>query len=180
MWSGDLLPFGALADRLPMIMVAHAEYPALERSVSHSSGPDFRPLPASLSPHLVTGLLKGKMSYGGLVLCDDLEMGAVLEDRTLEEATVAAVRAGCDLLLVCRRAENVQRAFDALLRESGRNAGFRTLLEKAAQKILRAKQMLLASRKPAPLADCERLRQEILDFTDKVSRSLEPLSPQQG
>jgi len=71
LWEQDLFPYRALASRLPMIMVAHAAYPSLERTFASPTGN----VPASLSPAIVSGLLKGRMGYGGLVLCDDLEMG---------------------------------------------------------------------------------------------------------
>ncbi|MBI4459369.1 MAG: glycoside hydrolase family 3 protein, partial [Acidobacteria bacterium] len=175
MWEEDLLPYRTLASRLPMVMVAHAGYPALEKAYALAPDNSTQPLPASLSPALVSGLLKGRIGYQGLVLSDDLEMGGVLENRSVGEAAVAALWAGCDLLLVCRRAENVREAFQTVLQEATRNPDFCALGEAAAQKVFRAKQTLKiaqSSGKNPPPVDWEGLRQEIHQFTAEVQRRL--------
>ncbi len=71
-------------------MTAHILIPALD---------DERP--ATLSPTIVDGLLKKKLGYGGLVLSDDLEMRAISGRYGIPEATVAAIAAGCDAVLMC-------------------------------------------------------------------------------
>ena len=174
MWEEDLLPFRTLASRLPMVMVAHACYPALEKAYALTPNDSSQPLPASLSPALVSGLLKGRLGYQGLVLSDDLEMGGVLEGRSVGEAAVAALRAGCDLLLVCRRAENVREALETVLQEATRNPDFCALGESAAQKVIRTKQTLRitqASGETLPV-DWESLRQQIHQLTAEVHRRL--------
>ncbi|MBI3895305.1 MAG: glycoside hydrolase family 3 protein [Acidobacteria bacterium] len=174
MWEQDLLPYRTLASLLPMVMVAHAWYPALEAEHSLAPGTSSQPLPSSLSPALVSGLLKSRIGYSGLVLSDDLEMGGVLENRSVGEAAVAALRAGCDLLLVCRRAEYVHDAFEAVLQEATRDSEFCGLAETAAQKILHAKQALgiVPTHGVTPPVDWEGLRQEINQFTAEVHQRL--------
>lgn len=162
LWEHDLLPYRSLAARLPMVMVAHAAYPALEPDAA---------LPASLSRRIVTGLLKGKIGFEGLVLSDDLEMGGVLEGRTVGEAAVAAVAAGCDMLLVCRRAEYVQAAFQAIVRRAERDSVFRTTVEQAAEKVIRARQTLLKVPTSQP-ASIGALRTEIRTLTAEIERRL--------
>lgn len=56
-------------------------------------------LPASLSPDWVTGVLRGQLGYKGVVVSDDLEMGAIRKRFTLEQTVVHAVEAGMDVLL---------------------------------------------------------------------------------
>ena len=172
-WEEDLLPYRALAASLPMIMVAHAWYPALEKEFAIPGTPSSDPIPASLSPALVTGLLKGKIAYGGLVVSDDLEMGGVLEGCGLGVAAVRAIRAGCDILLVCRRAECVREAVDAVLSEASRDSGFRSLVGFAAQKILRAKETLGVNqrRKNMPSPNWDDLRMAIRSFTADVEKA---------
>ena len=175
MWETDLVPFRTLASQLPMIMVAHACYPELERALA-PAGADVSPLlPASLSPNLVSGLLKERIGFAGLVLSDDLEMGGVLEGRSIEEAAVAALRAGCDVLLVCRKADNVRRVYEALQQEAERNPEFRFLVEKAAQKVLRARQTLLPPRQPGGgerFSDWDALRRDIRQLTTEIQQRL--------
>jgi beta-N-acetylhexosaminidase len=171
LWEQDLFPYRKLAARLPMVMVAHAAYPSLHPGSSKIDSKQL--LPASLSRNIVSGLLKGRIGYKGLVLSDDLEMEGALEGRTIGEAAVTAVRAGCDMLLVCRHAANVRAAFEAVLREAEHDPDFRTVAEAAAQKVLRTRQRL----QPALLAestrsDWEGLRGEIRELTAEVQRRL--------
>ena len=87
--SGRETPSGR-AEAVPAVMVAHILMTQLD--------PD---LPASLSPAVVTDLLRGKLGFGGVVFTDDLTMGAITQNYGLGEAAVLAVEAGCDMLLVC-------------------------------------------------------------------------------
>ena len=87
----ELVPFRAAIEAgVASIMTAHILIPALD--------PD---RPATLSPAIVTGLLKERLGYGGLVLSDDLEMRAIAGRFGINEATVGAVAAGCDAVLMC-------------------------------------------------------------------------------
>ena len=83
----ELIPSGAAA----AVMTTHAFYPALDAE-----------RPATFSAEIV-GLLKNEMGFGGAVMTDDLEMGAIARNYDLGEAAVLAVAAGHDLALVCRR-----------------------------------------------------------------------------
>ena len=82
------------------MMVAHAQYPALE--------PDG--LPASLSHRIVTGLLREELGFRGLVMTDDLDMGAILNHYSLEETIRLAITAGNDLAMICHRVEALPEA----------------------------------------------------------------------
>jgi beta-N-acetylhexosaminidase len=95
----------AVAAGVAGVMVCHAAYAALD--------PD---CPASLSPLVVDQLLRREMGFGGLILSDDLEMGAIVADLTPAQAAVRAYQAGSDLLLICRRAEYALEALDELVR----------------------------------------------------------------
>jgi len=100
----DLLPFRrAVAARIPCIMTAHVLYPALDRSS-----------PASLSFPIVTGILRRALGFRGVIVSDDLEMGAVAQRLSPEDAAVRAVAAGTDMLLVCADLGVAERARDGL------------------------------------------------------------------
>ncbi|HWP83755.1 MAG TPA: beta-N-acetylhexosaminidase [Terriglobia bacterium] len=178
LWNEDLLPFRRLADVLPMIMVAHAAYPALEKALAPDTAPPERPIPASMSPGIVSGLLRGRIGYRGLVVCDDLEMGGAVEGRTIEAAAITAVLAGCDLLLVCRSADKAERVVRALAREAGNHTSFRQTVAQAAQRIARLKQTLAAKTAPASesLEDWGALQEAIGRLRSEVSARLRPRS----
>lgn len=89
----DLAPFEALAARADAVMAGHAVYPALDPAA----------LPATLSRALATELLRRRLGYRGALLSDDLEMGALAPHGELPERGEAALAAGCDGLLFCRR-----------------------------------------------------------------------------
>lgn len=102
----DLYPFQqAMIEGIEMLMTAHVLYPVLDPE-----------LPATVSPKIITGLLRQQMHYEGVAVTDDLEMGAVVRHATVEQAAVNALNAGADLLLVCHKIELAIAARDACLR----------------------------------------------------------------
>ena len=90
-------------------MVAHAAYPQVTGDST----------PASLSKKWMSGILRKKIGYRGLIITDDLDMGGVLAAASIEEAAVETLRAGADMFLVCQKEESVRRAFEAVL-QAGR------------------------------------------------------------
>ncbi len=75
-----------------MIMAAHV-------TLEHHAGTDFGPLPASLNPKLLTGLLRNELGWQGVIATDDLNMGAISSHYSLSESIYLAVEAGADLLI---------------------------------------------------------------------------------
>ncbi|GAG10767.1 unnamed protein product, partial [marine sediment metagenome] len=87
-----LTPFaGAIEANVSAIMSSHAVYPDLEPGI-----------PATLSRKIMADLLREKMHFDGLIISDDLEMGAITKERGLPEGAADAFEAGIDLLLICK------------------------------------------------------------------------------
>jgi len=89
------------------MMICHGWYPCFEPKRT----------PASLSYHVVTELLREEMDFEGLIMTDDLDMGAILNGYGLEETIRLAVAAGNDLAMICHRIpeiENVHRILGTL------------------------------------------------------------------
>lgn len=103
--SEDLFPFRETLPKAAAVMVAHAHYPFWDPT----------PLPASCSKKIVQGVLREELAYSGLVVADDLEMGAVTNTGGAVAAGVAALAAGCDMLLVCRSRARMQEVRDQLV-----------------------------------------------------------------
>ena len=103
----ELVPFRkAIAGGVASIMTAHVLYPALDEA-----------RPATLSRSIVTELLRGELGFNGIIATDDMSMAAISGDRSLESATVGAIRAGCDLVLLCTPdVEGQVRAIEAVIR----------------------------------------------------------------
>lgn len=125
----EMVPFrAALAAGLGAVMTSHILFPALDPT-----------LPATLSPAILTGLLREQMGFDGLVITDDLEMLGIADHWGAGEAAVLAVEAGADLLLCCHTYDT-QREIVAALSEaaaSGRLSPAR--LEASLVRIARAK-----------------------------------------
>ena len=107
----ELVPFRALAGELDSVMVCHANYPCLD--------PQDSTLPASLSRRVITDLLRGELGFGGLVITDDLDMGAVLNGFALEDTLRLALGAGADMAMICHRVDHLDEAKAFLERAPG-------------------------------------------------------------
>ena len=109
----DVAPYARLMERLDVIMVGHGHYPAFDAEKLR---------PASLSHTIITNLLRGQLGFTGLVLTDDMDMGAISQFGSIEQAVVEAFNAGADIMLVCHNAERMLAAHEALTKavESGR------------------------------------------------------------
>lgn len=87
----ELEPFrAAIAADVAALMMAHVSYPALDDAT-----------PATLSSRVVTDVLRRELGFTGLIATDDMEMGAIAKYYGAVDASVQAVVAGCDMLLLC-------------------------------------------------------------------------------
>ena len=78
-------------------------------------------LPGTFSPTILRNLLRAQLGFDGVIITDDLEMGAVVERYSQADAPIAALQAGADLLLVCNDVENMHLTADVVL--DGLNRG---------------------------------------------------------
>jgi beta-N-acetylhexosaminidase len=106
-----LPPFrAAMKQGVSAVMTSHALYPALD--------PEY---PGTLSHRIVTGLIRKQLGFDGLVVTDDLEMGAIKRGWGVAAGAAAAFAAGCDILLICKDQgavlEGMARLRNCLLRE---------------------------------------------------------------
>lgn len=100
--DSDLAPFRAVLPDCDSVMTCHAHYPCFD-----SARPRW---PASLSENIITNFLRGDLGYGGLVMTDDLDMGAILNEVTFEDTIKHAINAGNDLAMICHRIDMVEEA----------------------------------------------------------------------
>ncbi len=140
----ELAPFrAAVKAGVPLIMTAHILYPALD--------PDY---PATLSHKILTGLLREKMGYDGLIVTDDMGMRAIADRWGAGEAAVRAVEAGADLVLVGRGGGTADEVYQALNQAiaSGRISSQRRQVTAARLAAARAR-----TNPPAPEPDWKEL-----------------------
>jgi beta-N-acetylhexosaminidase len=125
----ELPPFRAVLPSVGAVMSAHVLFPALDPS-----------WPASLSPVFLTRLLRDELSYDGLVMTDDTgAMAAITANYAPGPASVQAIAAGSDLVMVVGDANRQAQAYEALLDAARRNALTPQRIDASVRRILRAK-----------------------------------------
>jgi beta-N-acetylhexosaminidase len=125
----ELQPFRAAIDAdVAAIMTAHIIYPAFDAD-----------RPATLSPTILTDLLRKELGFDGLLITDDMEMKAIDDRYRSGEAAVMAVEAGADIVMVLWTPAKQIEVFDALLSaiKSGRISQAR--LDQSIERILKSK-----------------------------------------
>jgi beta-N-acetylhexosaminidase len=121
----ELRPFAAaVAANIPALMTAHVIFEPLD--------PVY---PATMSRAVLHGLLRQQMRYDGLVITDDLEMRAIADHYSIEEAVVRGLNAGVDQFLCCHTAELAQRAIEAVVHAVERGTVSRETLTSANRRI---------------------------------------------
>ena len=107
------------------IMVSHAMYPQLD--------PDH---PSSLSKVIITDWLRKDMGYNGVVVTDDMDMGALAKHYTFGDMAVQSILAGSDILLVCHEYEHMQEAYNGLMKAVKEGRISKDRLDESVKRIL--------------------------------------------
>jgi beta-N-acetylhexosaminidase len=167
LFERDLFPYRATFEHFGdsvAVMAGHAAYPNIDLQETDQNG---KLLPSSLSFSIVTGLLRNQLNFNGLVISDDLEMGAILKNYGIADACVMAIDAGVDMLAICADADRIVEGYNTVLDtvKSGRIA--RTRLDESLERIERMRKQL---RQPLPF-DPDRLAaiaDEIAEFNSQL------------
>jgi len=160
LWSQDMAPYRELCNALPMIMVSHAAYP--DTQGKHH--------PASVSPFWINTVLRKRIGYRGIIFSDDLEMGGILKFMSMEEAAIAAIRAGMDVIEICHSPDLIMRAYEAIIGEAERSTSFRNLLIRRARHVARRRAALFSAGAPKALSasQFEALRTRTHRFSERI------------
>jgi beta-N-acetylhexosaminidase len=131
MRATHLPPFlQAVSTGVDAIMTSHPLYPRLDPSG----------VPATFSRRIVEDYLRGEVGFRGVIVSDDLEMGAIRELTTIGDAAIRATAAGHDLLLVCHTEGAQREAAEALVQAYRSGALPRASLESAAGRVRRLRE----------------------------------------
>jgi len=107
--SCDLPPFAAaIRAGVAGVMTSHTVYPQLDAEQ-----------PATLSPRILGGVLREELGYDGMVVTDDLEMGAIENEGTVADAVLTSFLAGADMLLICHEHSKIIAAYELLSKAVG-------------------------------------------------------------
>ena len=142
LWQRELVPYRFLVrEGVPAIMTGHLAFP--EVTGNHES--------ASLSAAFVSGLLRDRLGFTGIVITDDLEMdGAVEAAGSPAQAALAALAAGSDLVMISHTPAWQRRAWELARQRMREDAGFRRLIREAAQRVLEGKRVAFTAAPVGP------------------------------
>lgn len=144
-------PFAALKNKMDSMMMGHAYYPQLDNSG----------LPSSLSKFFIQDVLRNEWNYQGMIMSDDLDMGAIVNQYSLGQAAAMSIESGSDLILLCHRVHLIEEAAQEIEKLS------RDLLQDRIKRILFYKNKFRAT--PAfSLSAFQALNDEILELRTKV------------
>ena len=125
----DIYPFKKIINEIDnnhfFVMVTHIKYPAYDKDN-----------PASISPIIIQDLLREQLGFKGIVVTDDLEMGAVNKYFTYEDLGYRAIDSGADLLLVCHTLENQKKVFNGILNAVNTNKLSEERIDESVKRIL--------------------------------------------
>jgi beta-N-acetylhexosaminidase len=129
--SFELFPFKkAIENDVAAIMTSHVFFPAFEKTEN---------LPITLSKAVLTDLLRDELKFKGLVITDDLEMGAITESFGIAQAALDSFMAGADQLLICHTLDQQRLAAERVLKEIESNSRAGQRLEESLERITNAK-----------------------------------------
>jgi beta-N-acetylhexosaminidase len=130
----DIYPFKKIIDEQDnhtfFVMVTHIKYPAYD-AVN----------PASTSPTIINNLLRKQLGFQGVVVTDDLEMGAVSKYTSYRELGVKSIKAGADLLLVCHTIQAQKEVYNGILAAANSKQLSIQQIDEAVKRVLRYKLM---------------------------------------
>jgi beta-N-acetylhexosaminidase len=133
----DLIPFEAgIRSSVCGVMLSHIFYTKLDPR-----------WPASLSRQIANTLLRKHMGYDGLVLTDDLDMGAIIKHYDIQSAIHQILAADIDLALICHKGPNIEIAYEEVLKEITGDLELRQRGIESVDRIMRAKRRFLGLKK---------------------------------
>lgn len=128
--SFELVPFSqAIANNVDAIMLAHILLPKIDQDY-----------PASFSEAIISDVLRKELNYDGVVITDDMTMGAIVENYNLGEAAVKSIQAGSDIVLVCHDFAKEEAVLKAILEaaETGKISPAR--IDESVYRVLKLKE----------------------------------------
>ncbi|WP_410511143.1 beta-N-acetylhexosaminidase [Paenibacillus sp. BR2-3] len=154
----EWLPFqAAIQAQAEAVMVAHILFPKID--------PD---KPASLSKVIIGKQLRGEMGYQGVVITDDLTMGAIIKHFDLAAAAIDTIKAGSDILLVAHGYDNEKLVYNQILQSVKNGSISESRIDESVYRILSLKSKYDLSDKPLPVPDLTSLNQDIREWRKQI------------
>lgn len=149
--SFELKPFqAAIENKADAVMIAHILMKAIDPNN-----------PASISKAVITDLLRNRMGFTGVVITDDMTMGAIIENYKIGNAVVKSVDAGSDIILVCHGVENQMNAINALKTSVKNGSITEERLNDSVYRILKLKERYTISDNKITSVNVDEINQKI-------------------
>ena len=115
----------ATHDEHPMIMVNAVKVPSIDANQ-----------PVSLSKPMITDWLRKELGFDGVVITDDIEVGAAIAGMSIEDYAVRTINAGSDMVIVCRHTKHIKAVHDALTQAVANGTISEVRLDEAVRRIM--------------------------------------------
>ncbi len=133
MQTTDLLPFkAAIEHNVAGIMLSHIRYPKMDAQ-----------WPASLSAIIAHDLLRKQMGYHGVIMTDDLDMGAIKKHYDIKTVLRQILSADIDIALICHKGPDIENAFEEILDAQNRSRSIKAKGMKSLERIMKLKRKYL-------------------------------------
>lgn len=148
----ELIPFNdAIKNGAEVVMVGHILLPEIDPTY-----------PSSMSYELITNILREKLKFEGVVITDDMTMGAILDNYKIGEAAVESVKAGNDIVLIAHDYVNIKEAINSILLAVNEGQISEERINTSVERILLLKEKYKLSNERVDRVNIEELNQTIV------------------
>ncbi|MFG6150281.1 beta-N-acetylhexosaminidase [Halobacillus sp. B23F22_1] len=155
----ELVPFKkAISEGADVSMIAHILLPQIDKKS-----------PASMSKEVITGMLRDDYNFDGVIITDDLTMGAITEHYSVADAAVQSVKAGGDLLLVAHNPALVVTVFEELKAAVDSGEISEERINESVERIIHLKEKYQLSDDKTPDPDFQPINEKVEEILEKVS-----------
>lgn len=153
----ELVPFAkAIKEGTDGVMIAHILLPAIDEVY-----------PATLSKKVISDILRAEMKFDGIVITDDMTMGAIIENYDIGDAAVKSVLAGTDIVLVCHGYENQMKVIESLKSAVSNGIITEEALNDHVYRVLKLKQKYKLNDENIETVDIEGINRKINELLTK-------------
>jgi len=159
MESLELIPFTrAIEKDVDAIMVAHILFTQLDKEN-----------PGTLSHKVITELLREELSFDGVVISDDMTMGAIVDNYSIEEAAYRFLKAGGDIVLICHEYENQHKALNRIKEEVEKGNISEEELDEKVYRIIKLKMKYALKDMPVEYYDVATVNFHVKELLNKIN-----------
>ena len=154
----EFVPFKkAIEEKVPAIMVSHILLPNVDDTN-----------PASMSKTIITDILRKDLKFDGVVVSDDMTMGAITNDYDISEACIKAINAGTDLLLVCHGYDNEVKVINSIKEAVNNKIISMDRIDESVYRILSLKENYKLSDEKIESIDVDIINSKFEDISKRV------------